>query len=153
MAKKQKKASLAEALRNNLKAAKEISRVCPGLFSSLVTANALESLLNYIFIFITARLLNELVSFGRAGVLIRWGVLGAAAVLIVEMTVWYFFRRYQLLEEVSREAIERLRRSGRTNARRALVSAPCPGYCPTWFTLSRRYSAVSALRSRCLRRR
>ncbi len=108
MAKKQNKPTLAEALRNNLKAAKEISRVCPGLFSSLVTANALESVLNYIFIFITARLLNELVSFGRAGVLIRWGVLGAAAVLIVEMTVWYFLRRYQLLEEVSREAIERL---------------------------------------------
>ena len=108
MKEKQKKPSLTEAIRINLKAAKEISRVCPGLFSSLAAANALEAVNNYLFIFITARLLNELVGPCRVGALIRWAVFGAIAALIVELIVWYFHRRSQLLEEVSGEAIERL---------------------------------------------
>ncbi|MBR4234967.1 MAG: ABC transporter ATP-binding protein [Clostridia bacterium] len=108
MREKQKKPSLIEAISINLKASKEISRVCPGLFSSLAAANALEAVNNYLFIFITARLLNELVGQCRVGKLIQWAVFGAIAALIVELIVRYFHRRSQLLEEVSGEAIERL---------------------------------------------
>ena len=108
MQEKQKKPSLIEAISINLKASKEISRVCPGLFSNLAAANALEAVNNYLFIFITARLLNELVGQCRVGKLIQWAVFGAIAALIVELIVWYFHRRSQLLEEISGEAIEHL---------------------------------------------
>ncbi len=105
---RQKKSSLIDAIRVNVKAAKDISRVCPKLFSSLIIACALEGLLPYLTIFFTARILNELVNLRRLEMIMMWALIGVAATFVVDIISNYFFRQQELLEDISSEAIERL---------------------------------------------
>ncbi len=75
MAKKKSEMSVLDALRINLRAARDVKEFCPGLYPAIICHSAAKALSPYATIWLSAQLLGELAGLRRPDVLLKWVLL------------------------------------------------------------------------------
>ena len=73
--KKSERVSLRETLEIHFRAAKDVSRVAPGVFLPAALSSVFKAITPYTNIWLSARLINELATFRRMDVLVKWALL------------------------------------------------------------------------------
>jgi len=73
--KKSERISLRETLEIHFRAAKDVSRVDPGVFLPAALSSVFKAITPYTNIWLSARLINELATFRRMDVLVKWALL------------------------------------------------------------------------------